>query len=398
MRRALSHLGGPVSSRGDRDVAKVLSRAMAAAAAAPHDVLTHGFHSYPGRMHYAIARELIARLAAPGALVLDPFCGSGTVLLEAMIAGRGSAGVDRSPLGLRVAEVKCQRRSGTSRAIFVRTLERVGARSLARVRCRERAVAPLTSREAARYDPHVLRELAGLREEILCVADERDRRALEVVLSALVVKLSKQRADTDERDAAKRIRKGLATDLLVRKGRELAERWEAVSKASPAGGWPEAPRLVEGDARRLPEVLGAGFTCDLVVTSPPYGGTYDYWQHHARRYPWLGLDASALERDEIGARRKLGGRQESVRQWDKDVAAYLGAMASVMVPGSLAALLVGDARVGGARIDAAEQTARLCVHAGLEAVATASAPRPDWLDGRAQREHLVALRRRRAFY
>ena len=68
--------------------------------------LTHGFHSYAGRMHPSIARGAMAAFSAPGDAVVDPFCGSGTVLVEAMGLGRRAFGVDASPLGVAIARVR----------------------------------------------------------------------------------------------------------------------------------------------------------------------------------------------------------------------------------------------------------------------------------------------------
>ena len=47
--------------------------------------LTHGLHPYPARMIPQIAARLLERYASPGDWVLDPFCGSGTVLVEARL-------------------------------------------------------------------------------------------------------------------------------------------------------------------------------------------------------------------------------------------------------------------------------------------------------------------------
>jgi len=139
-------------------------------------------------------------------------------------------------------------------------------------------------------------------------------------------------------------------------------------------------------------VLGNRFHSDLVITSPPYGGTYDYERHHARRFPWLRLDATALERSELGARRHLAAGDDARERWDHDMATVLGSMARVVRRGGLIVMLVGDGEVGGRRIDAALHLAELAPRAGLEVLATASQPRPDWRGREPRSEHLVALR------
>lgn len=68
--------------------------------------LTHGLHPYPARMVPQIARRLLKKFANKNDVVLDPFCGSGGVLVEARLAGLNSIGIDINPLACLLAEVK----------------------------------------------------------------------------------------------------------------------------------------------------------------------------------------------------------------------------------------------------------------------------------------------------
>ncbi len=388
-RRALSHQGGPIRVRGDAREAEPLVRALERAASEPYDTLTHGFHTYPARMHPAIARSLIGELTAPDGHVLDPFSGSGTVALEALVAGRAAVGLDLGPLAVRIARVKCLRRGPRERAAFLDALRGVAVRSEERVRARVEVRAPLSPEERAYYGAHTLKELAGIREEVLAVPDRGTREALLLVFSAIVAKFSRQRAETSKERADRRIRKGLPTEFFVRKGEELAERWatvfEATSKSAPR------PLLDEGDALELPKGLPDGFLADLILTSPPYGGTYDYASHLARSQAWLGVAPSALATREIGARRALKGPGAKAR-WDRELGAALAAMARALAPGGAVVLVIGDAQLAGRRIPADLQVRELAPGAGLVAVAAASEERPDFTGGEPRREHLVLLR------
>ena len=58
----------------------------------------HGIHPYPAKFIPQIPRQLIEILApSAGSVVFDPFCGSGTTLVEAQSAGYSSVGVDSQP-------------------------------------------------------------------------------------------------------------------------------------------------------------------------------------------------------------------------------------------------------------------------------------------------------------
>ncbi len=436
-RRSLSNLSGPIEARGDQAFRFPLVAAMQAQVDAEsgegdlpgRDSLTHGFHAYPAKMHPALARVLLEQfLLGPTSEVLDPFCGSGTVAIEAMVSGWRCLSSDLDPLALRLARVKTERRSVRQRERFLELLEIVGDASTQRVRDRAPVRATISAEERSWYEVHVLKEMAGLLEEIRKVSDKRDRRALEMVFSSLVVKFSRQRSETAERPMDKRIRKGLVSEFFVRKGSELVERWTALSEVLPSKS--NEPRFVLSDARRLPETLSGDYRCDLILTSPPYGGTYDYAQHHTRRHAWLGLNAKHLRQGEIGARRELSGGRGAENQgradnhgagnrgagnrgagnrgagagnqgtgpgnrsvWDDQLRSTLIAMRALLRKEAVVVLLIGDAEIGGQRVPADRQLERLAPEVELEFLAVATQPREDWRGGEPRNEHLVALRR-----
>src|SRR5262245_2208285 len=112
-RRALSMPRAP--GRIFADGLPASADALVAALRAPHadrdaaESLTHPLHSYPARMHPATARvlvELVSAGAPRGAPLVDPFCGSGTVLVEARAAGRAAVGVDLKQLAAPIARAK----------------------------------------------------------------------------------------------------------------------------------------------------------------------------------------------------------------------------------------------------------------------------------------------------
>ncbi|MEW6211833.1 MAG: DNA methyltransferase, partial [Acidobacteriota bacterium] len=67
---------------------------------------SHNIHAFAARFPPQIPRIFIQELTRPGEIVLDPMCGSGTTLIEAMLAGRHAVGVDLDPLACLVARVK----------------------------------------------------------------------------------------------------------------------------------------------------------------------------------------------------------------------------------------------------------------------------------------------------
>lgn len=60
-------------------------------------------HKYWARKPANVVRDLIALHSEPGDLVLDPFCGSGVVVVEALGLGRRALGLDVNPMAVRLA-------------------------------------------------------------------------------------------------------------------------------------------------------------------------------------------------------------------------------------------------------------------------------------------------------
>lgn len=67
---------------------------------------THGIHTYVAAMIPKLAQRLIERYAPPNGVVLDPFCGGGAVLVEAVRSGRPAIGRDVNELAVLISNAK----------------------------------------------------------------------------------------------------------------------------------------------------------------------------------------------------------------------------------------------------------------------------------------------------
>jgi len=69
--------------------------------------LTHGFHKYPAKFIPHIPKWAISSyLNGNKGTILDPFCGSGTTLVEGVLAGHNVVGIDIDPLSTFISKVK----------------------------------------------------------------------------------------------------------------------------------------------------------------------------------------------------------------------------------------------------------------------------------------------------
>lgn len=68
----------------------------------------HGIHEYKGKFNPQVVRALMNVLDVDAAVLFDPFCGSGTSLIEAVRLGVSAVGVDRSPMAVFLASAKAK--------------------------------------------------------------------------------------------------------------------------------------------------------------------------------------------------------------------------------------------------------------------------------------------------
>ena len=381
-RRALSHVGGEVSVVGNREIGARLAHALDVAppsTTGPDEAdrdHVHGFHAYPARLHPTTAARLVAALATERATVLDPFCGSGTMLIEAMLAGRRAVGTDLNPLAVRLTRLKTARRDPRELEAMVSSAKAVVAFADERRARRAGATHRFPREDVALFDPHVLLELDSIRAGILEETREAPvvRETLELVLSSILIKVSRQAADSSTAQVKKRIMPGFPARIFESKAEELARRLAEFAAKLPEEA--PAPVVALDDAVRLKTVPAS--SVDIVITSPPYAATHDYVAHHAARMRWLGLDGRAFEAHEIGSRRRYAELDAAgVRdEWSRELARMLKALARACRPGGKIALVIGDSAVHGEALRADEIVAAVAPAGALTVVSRASQRRP----------------------
>jgi SAM-dependent methyltransferase len=348
-------------------------------------------------MHPTIARGGVAAFSGAGDLVVDPFCGSGTVLVEAMAAGRRAVGVDASPLGIAIARARTTLLGAEGRARLEAAAAAISEEAGLRARKRRRPELPAWARgELQRFHAHVLFELLGLRELVLATEDDDVGHALRLCLSSLLVKFMKSGPEAPRDGEAKRIARGVPSRMLSDRAAELSRGLAALEARTPAGTPP--PRVLAGDARDLSSVEKG--EAALVLSSPPYAGTYDYAALHDVRFTWLDLPRGDFRKAQLGTRGGAAG--VVARTWRESQARWLGEVARVLRPGGHALLVVGDGVLDGQPEDAPDGVARAASPRGLEPVARASQARPVHdarlraiFAGRPRCEHLLLLRKQR---
>jgi len=375
------------------------------------ETLTHPFHTYPARLHPATARVLVDfigdRSRGP---ILDPFCGSGTVLVEARASGMKAIGVDLNPLAVLIARAKTWTAPPRRRRALRETGHAIAAAALAAGKAARRAAAESAPqrrpkgfdpnarnrRLASWFAPHVRRELEDLaaRLDELHTDDAELADILTACLSAILYKVSSRTSDTDATWTQRNIARGQAARLFAQRIDLLAAGLDDLSKVHA-----EPPQIFEQDVRKLPSIIPDGSVAGI-ITSPPYAGTYDYAEHQRLRFDFLGLRHRELDAGEVGARRDFeDDPAEAHLAWQKALAGIVARIARALAPGRAAAIVIGDSVAQGRAIYALDDI-RNALTGDLVMEAWASQERPMLgtterraFGPRPKAEHVVVLRR-----
>lgn len=415
-KRAFSVFAGEVIQSGAKAESEKLARWFSVDPELDR-ALTHGFHPYAGRMPPSIARAAIAEYAPPGATVVDPFCGSGTVLVEAFVAGHAAFGVDASPLATAIASVRTNPLTDELRTALVVRSREIAEEVEDRARERIRPKVPLWARgEFEKFFPHVCYELLTLREAVWAQEGSPElQQALRMSFSSLLVKFMRRGPEAPRDGEEKRIGRGQIARFYASRVSELAHGLAAIDPNHPASSRAKTesvsadasntsarkqaplPQIENGDARELRlENASAGF----VLSSPPYAGIYDYRSQHETRFTWLELPQRRFIQRQLGSRPEVGSFGVSRGEWDQQRNDFMREIARVLAPGASCLLVVGDGVVSEKPEDAAADTAEAGERFGLQFVACASQERPSVgrhlssvYQGLKRYEHLLLLRK-----
>jgi site-specific DNA-methyltransferase (cytosine-N4-specific) len=261
----------------------------------------HGLHPYKGKFYPQLARALLNACDVPdGGLVVDPFAGCGTSVLEASLLGIRGVGVDANPMAVLVSQAKL-RLLGCPADLVEKDLQPL--RELP-----ERGDRLPNEEYLADWFPehnlnYLRRALAGISRVDSPVARDGALVALSSVLREASWQDPKQlRVGRRRADA---VIPALVELFPAALNSMLADL--RTTQAIPGLEWRRVgglrSRVVEGDSRRLEVVLKRHVRrrADAVITSPPYASALPYVDTDR-----LSLHAFGLMPD--GSQRRAEGR------------------------------------------------------------------------------------------
>ena len=294
----------------------------------------HRLHPYLGKFVPQLV-EIFLRKYQPS-MVIDPFCGSGTTLVEAKSLGIESFGCDISEFNCLLSKVKTadydiklveweildafHRSDNIQGRMLFEKPHKYEASSYLREWFAPQALDELQRYQAVIEDYH--------NKDLLKIILSRSARSARMTTHFDLDFPKKPQTEPYQcykhgricspTQSARQFLKRYSLDTIKRV-REFAKFQDEVGAT-----------VVCGDSRSVefPQ-------CDLVITSPPYVGLIDYHEQHRYAYELLGLDWN--EESEIGAARRgisqaaQAAYRENIEQVFRNVQQYLKKEARLVV-------------------------------------------------------------------
>jgi DNA modification methylase len=274
--------------------------------------LTHGIHRFPAKFFPELPRYLIRRHSIEGDVILDPMCGSGTVILESLLNNRVAVGIDIDPIARLITKVK-------TTPIDPDFLQEAIEFLLNRIQeldsaCDYSLSIPNFHYRDSWFRPFVLNELALIRgcieslpEQLTSMGFDTLRSIdafLRVVMSSIIREVSNADPHCTRTVIRKKVRKKITPgDTLSKFLTTLSKQIEGMNDL-----WNIYCSSPNWDVH-LPEesAIDTGLdseTIDLAITSPPYINAVDYPRTHQLEMYWLNLldnrPLSHVKRNYIG--------------------------------------------------------------------------------------------------
>jgi DNA modification methylase len=269
--------------------------------------LTHGLHDYPARMIPQIAQRLIERYTPNEGIILDPFCGSGTTLVEAQLANRSAIGIDINPFAVLLSKVKATaidfKRSDFDAIDFFSSIQKEYSQARREGKLPQPPIA-IFPNLLHWFKEIVACDLEFLYQKIMEVEDEDIQDFLKIVLSDTIFKTS----NIDQRSS--RFIRILHEAELAKFNPEVLDQFHKtlidsvsrmnlyVRRLKKLGISTALIKVRKGDARHL-AFSKAEF--DGAITSPPYGeekNTIGYARWSKLSVAWLRLNDHELKESE----------------------------------------------------------------------------------------------------
>jgi len=277
---------------------------------------THCFHTYPAMMIPQVAGRILDEFGKNNSLLFDPYCGTGTSLVEANLRGINAIGTDINPLARLIAKVKTTIISLKLLDLYLKDFNDF----VFSIRLCGRKIKPKIP-NFKNIDYWFKKEtqywLAVIKEYIEKINNKEIQDFFKVAFSETVREVSLTRNSEFKlyRMTHKQIEKFNPDVLSIMIKKLIQNRNGMVEYVSIKKNKAVSQIYDFNTVYQIPENILPPHSIDIVVTSPPYGDsrtTVAYGQFSRLSNQWLGFE----EINEVDKRSMGGTRKKEFKNFD----------------------------------------------------------------------------------
>jgi DNA modification methylase len=254
--------------------------------------ISHGLHKYPAKFFPELPRWLIQRYSKPSEIVLDPFMGSGTSNIEALLLGRHSVGIDVDPFARFLTKVKSTilniEELEESTDFLLNSLLKYDPKKI------NKADLPTFPYRDNWFNQEILFELAYIKKMILNSNFSDDIKDFQkICLSSIIRSVSNADNNCTRTVVRKKLNKNIYPSFALTKFAEalLLNSYRMTEYSSNAETSFSLEIPDDNDARNIKYPMNY---FDFALTSPPYANAVDYPRTHQLEMYWLGIASGSL--------------------------------------------------------------------------------------------------------
>lgn len=368
--------------------------------------LSHDLHPYPAKFVPQLPARVIQLLTSRGELVWDPFGGSGTTAVEALLNDRCCVSTDINPIGAIIGKAKTTSLRFFEEDELEKFISKLDFYSSSTDFLKEyfdthqdelSAEIPAIPNIEKWFCNIVICELAFIKRMIkIELRSDAAMNVARAALSKIITKVSNQESETRYRA----IERNAAVGETIRT--YLRDLQDNFAKVKVIGQLLEHRSARFITANVIDDMIGEQKhirenEVDLVITSPPYPNAFDYHLYHRFRIFWLDGDPVEMGKAEIGSHLKYQRNRSSFDAFEKELTPVLNNCYRALKPGRYAVFVLGDAVFDGVLYKTAERIGRLAGTLGFEFITIVDRPLPENKRSvkarRATEEQLLILRK-----
>ena len=307
----------------------------------------HRLHPYLGKFIPQLVEVFLKKFFKPGQIILDPFLGSGTTLIEANLLNMPSIGIELSEFSFLIAKVKTQKYDiELLEKEILDILNKTKAFSR-RIRLNQKSLFEEWDFEPTEYfktwyHPRAIKEIYFYRS---LIPNYEYQDVLKIILS----RSARSARQIPHYDLA-RPKKPVKEKYWCIKHKRYCYPIDNAIKFINRYSWDTIRRikefdrlrtnakiiLLQGDARKIKLPLRKEI--DGIFTSPPYLGLIDYHDQH--RYAFDLFNFREYPEAEIGSPNGNGNNKKE--KYKEDIAAVFKNMINYLKPGAKIFIVVND--------------------------------------------------------